>query len=268
MRLNHAIEEKTKSRIRHVAEEMFATHGIGGVTTRALAERAGANMAAVNYHFGGKDNLATEVFRDVAHRSKIRRLDNLDRIEKQARENGVRPDVTTVIEAFVDAYVNEDDPRTGLLLARLALKQRLEPNEWTNAIVREELDPVAERYVAALHEAVPHLSAADVHWRFQFMVGAVLLTLSEDGPDSRLERLSGALCKPADRKTMRRQLVAFVAGAFLSASPGEPQSLIHPVAGGKKRSVTTEESDDARAAQQSLFDLFAEDAHVSLRKGD
>jgi AcrR family transcriptional regulator len=219
MRLNQAIEEKTKTRIRNVAEEMFATHGIGGVTTRALAERAGANMAAVNYHFGGKDNLAIEVFRDVAHRSTVRRLANLDRIEATARERGELPELGAVVESFVDAYVNEDDPRSGLLLARLVLKHRVEPNEWTHDVVRENLDRVAERYVIALHDAAPHLTRAEAHWRYHFMIGAILLTLSDGGPDSRLQRLSQGLCDPSERSVLRHELVAFLTSAFL----GHPQ---------------------------------------------
>jgi AcrR family transcriptional regulator len=215
MRLNQSVEEKTKTRIRNVAEEMFATHGIGGVTTRALAEKAGANMAAVNYHFGGKDNLAIEVFRDVAYRSMKRRLKNLDRIEKTAAESGVRPDLGAVVESFVDAYVNDDDPRTGLLLARLVLKHRVAPNEWTHAIVRENLDRVAERYVIALHDAAPHLTKAEAHWRYHFMIGAILLTLSDGGPDSRLQRLSQGLCDPSERSVLRHELVAFLTSAFL-----------------------------------------------------
>ncbi|GKX34632.1 MAG: hypothetical protein MnENMB40S_22500 [Rhizobiaceae bacterium MnEN-MB40S] len=228
MRLNHTIEKQTKSRIRHVAEEMFATHGIGGVTTRALAEKAGANTAAVNYHFGGKDNLATEVFRDVAHRSTVRRLANLDRIEAEARAKNARPDLRAVIESFVDAYVNEDDPRTGLLLARLVLKHRVEPNEWTRAVVRDELDRVAERYVVALGNAAPQLGPAEVHWRYHFMVGSILMTLSDDGPESRLQRLSGGLCKPADKRVLRSQLVDFLTGAFLIGNQAGPDDDGHP----------------------------------------
>ena len=38
----------TRAAIRDAAEDMYATNGIDGVTTRALAERAKVNMAALD----------------------------------------------------------------------------------------------------------------------------------------------------------------------------------------------------------------------------
>jgi AcrR family transcriptional regulator len=93
MRLNDSPPAKPDARaaIRAVAEGLFAENGINGVTTRALAKRAGVNMAAVNYHYGNKDNLTLEVFRDVCRRTVTRRLGTLDRIEAEARANGTAP---------------------------------------------------------------------------------------------------------------------------------------------------------------------------------
>lgn len=55
----------TRDPLREMAEEMYAELGENGVTTRGLAERTGVNTAAVNYHFGNKDNLMLEIFRNV-----------------------------------------------------------------------------------------------------------------------------------------------------------------------------------------------------------
>jgi AcrR family transcriptional regulator len=37
--------------------DLFGRHGYEAVSTRALAEAAGANVSAIRYHFGGKDGL-------------------------------------------------------------------------------------------------------------------------------------------------------------------------------------------------------------------
>ena len=42
------------------AGEIFADHGFEGASIRAIAEKAGANIAAINYHFGSKKNLYKE----------------------------------------------------------------------------------------------------------------------------------------------------------------------------------------------------------------
>lgn len=215
MRLNREPSRSaTPVTIRKVAEELFAEHGIDGVTTRALAEKAGVNMAAVNYHYGNKDNLTLQVFRDVANRTVQRRLQSLDKIEAKADATQQPPDIAEVVEAFVDAYVNTDSPRTGILLAHLVLQHRVRPTEWTRAIVAEELDGLALRYIGALHRAAPHLSLHQVHWRYHLMVGAILMTLSDEASDGRINRLSGGLCNPEDRAEFRAELVAFLSDAF------------------------------------------------------
>lgn len=218
MRLNNRPRSgDTTTAILNVAEEMFAEHGIDGVTTRALSERAGVNMAAVNYHFGNKDNLTLEVFRDVARRTVERRLASLARIEAEAEAEGRVPYPRDVVEAFVDAYVNEDSPRTGILLAHLVLQHRVRPTEWTRAIVREELDGFAVRYMEVLHRAVPHLSERQLHWRYHLMVGAVMMSLSDQRSDGRMGRLSGGVADPQDFNQFKEELVA-----FLTASLGGP----------------------------------------------
>lgn len=216
MRLNQLDRNRSDTRdaIRAAAEDLYAEHGINGVTTRALAERAGVNMAAVNYHFGNKDSLTLEVFRDVCRRTVIRRLDSLDRLEARAASTGIPLRVDEIIEAFVDAYVNHDDPRSGILLAAFVLKHRVEPNEWTHAIVAEELDELALRYIAALRTAAPHLTPRETHWRYHLMVGAILMTLSDQSTGGRIARLSDNLCHPDDRAEFRREMVAFLSDAF------------------------------------------------------
>jgi AcrR family transcriptional regulator len=223
MRLNHLDRSRSDTRdaIRAAAEELYAEHGINGVTTRALAERASVNMAAVNYHFGNKDNLTLEVFRDVCRRTVIRRLESLDRIEAQAKATGTPARIAEIVEAFVDAYVNEDDPQSGILLAEFVLKHRVEPNEWTRAIVAEELDELALRYIAALNAAAPHLTPREAHWRYHLMVGAILMTLSDEATGGRIARLSDGLCAPENRMEFRREMVAFLSDAF---GRGEPQT--------------------------------------------
>lgn len=216
MRLNESTPPKSATRgaIRAVAEELYAENGIDGVTTRALAERAGVNMAAVNYHFGNKENLTLDVFRDVARRTVQRRLDSLARIDAVAQAENRPPRIGEIVEAFVDAYVNDDTPRTGVLLAHLVLQHRVRPTEWTQQIVREELDDFAVHYMAFMRRAAPHLTEEEVHWRYHLMVGAVMMSLSDQARDGRMARLSEGLVNPENRKEFKEQLVAFLVASL------------------------------------------------------
>jgi len=54
-------EENTRDRILSAAGEIFAEQGFEGATIRAITERAGVNIAAVNYHFRDKAELYARV---------------------------------------------------------------------------------------------------------------------------------------------------------------------------------------------------------------
>jgi len=49
--------EQTKERILAAAEAVFADYGFHRTTVREIVYKAGVNLAAVNYHFGGKEAL-------------------------------------------------------------------------------------------------------------------------------------------------------------------------------------------------------------------
>jgi AcrR family transcriptional regulator len=53
--------EATRSLILDAARDMLREHGYGGTTTRAVAERAGVQLSAVHYHYGGKRGLLVAV---------------------------------------------------------------------------------------------------------------------------------------------------------------------------------------------------------------
>jgi len=60
-------DDATKTRLLEAAGEEFADKGFGGATVRAICARAGANVAAINYHFGDKERLYIEAVIE-AHR--------------------------------------------------------------------------------------------------------------------------------------------------------------------------------------------------------
>src|SRR6202035_5744794 len=55
--------DATRARLIEAAGEVFADHGYQSATVRDICARAGANIAAVNYHFGDKLALYEAVLR-------------------------------------------------------------------------------------------------------------------------------------------------------------------------------------------------------------
>jgi AcrR family transcriptional regulator len=60
----------TRERLLQVAAEEFAAKGFQEATVAEICRLAGANIAAINYHFGGKEALYQETWRQ-AHRAML-----------------------------------------------------------------------------------------------------------------------------------------------------------------------------------------------------
>ena len=66
--------DTTKVKLLEAAGEEFADKGFERATIRGICERAGANIAAVNYHFGDKEQLyARAVIEGIVAACKSRR---------------------------------------------------------------------------------------------------------------------------------------------------------------------------------------------------
>lgn len=55
------IKSDKKNSILQAAEKLFAEHGYEGTSTRQIAKESGANMSMINYYFGSKEGVFTEI---------------------------------------------------------------------------------------------------------------------------------------------------------------------------------------------------------------
>src|SRR5690348_18349287 len=90
--------DQTRSAILVAAERLYADRGFGDVTLRDIVAEANVNLAAVNYHFGSKDELIAELFvtRTLAlNRDRLRQL-------KVAEDSGSgRAEIADILRALV-----------------------------------------------------------------------------------------------------------------------------------------------------------------------
>ena len=88
----------TKERILGAAETLFAQHGFAGTSLRQVTSRADVNLAAVNYHFGSKENLINEVFRRRMDEMSQARLTALEAAKSRAESERLQ----AVLAAFIE----------------------------------------------------------------------------------------------------------------------------------------------------------------------
>ncbi len=204
------IGSEVSDRILETAESLFARKGFG-VSLREITAAADVNVAAVNYYFGSKTKLTEAVFDRLSLRVNSERLAALEALIASAKDGGGKPDVRDIIKIFVKPYLYP--PEKGQLLARLILQHRIERSALTSTIIQRHFDPMASKFIEALSFATQAPRPESFYWRYVFMVGAIVLTVTDVGPGSRLERLSNGSVD-AGVEAMEREVVDFLVGGM------------------------------------------------------
>ncbi len=121
----------TRQRLLDAAGEVFAECGFRDATTQAICRRADANIAAVHYHFGDKEQLYRAVIQYAERCAAESRPANLGvdaPAEKRLRAH---------IESFLVRLFDEGQPAWfGKLMAR----EMSEPTPGLDVIVQEKID--------------------------------------------------------------------------------------------------------------------------------
>ena len=138
-------DEKTRQRLLDAAGEVFAELGFRNATVREICRRAGANVAAVNYHFGDKEHLYLAVMRYAHGQSFAKYPSNLD------LPPGASPQAR--VRSFVKAFLLRVlDIGKSSWAGRLMSKELAEPTAALDFIVSEQIRPNFLFLSAALRE--------------------------------------------------------------------------------------------------------------------
>ncbi|MGH8041016.1 MAG: TetR/AcrR family transcriptional regulator [Rudaea sp.] len=167
----------TKQRILDSAESLFARHGFAGASLRQVTAAAKVNLAAVNYHFGSKENLVNEVFR--------RRLDVLNEERLAALAEAMqRPNcrLEDVLAAFVRpalalSAANED----GAGFVRVLARAYAEHNENLRKFLHDNYGHVLKQFAVAFSAVLPHLDKQELYWRLDIVSGALTYAMADFG---------------------------------------------------------------------------------------
>ncbi|MEV0278734.1 TetR family transcriptional regulator [Streptomyces sp. NPDC050610] len=201
----------TRTKILDAAEVLFAEHGYRGTSVRAITDLAGANLAAVGYHFGSKAELLAAVARRVIEPITAAQCAGLDGLLARTPD----PPVAELVEAFAGPLFdempagNESGARTSRLIVTILSDPAEEARSWTGP----DEDTVRERYLAAFAHALPGLAPRELEFRMR----GILAVTAVDRVDV-YNRPSPASPTEMAGEEARRWAITFLTAA-MSAPP-------------------------------------------------
>ncbi len=199
----------TKERILVAAEDLFAQYGFAGTSLRQVTHHAEVNVAAVNYHFGSKENLVAEVFR--------RRLDELSAKRLSALHAALSDHpgkLEPILAAFIEpALALTLDRQGGSAFVRVLARAYAEKNERLRKFVADNYGHVMREFAKAIADCLPDLGKQDLHWRLDFVAGALTYAMADFGL---IRRHAGSSEKAHCQKTAAA-LIRFAAAGLEAA---------------------------------------------------
>jgi AcrR family transcriptional regulator len=147
--------DATKARLLEAAGEEFAAHGFDGATVRRICDRAKANVAAVNYHFGDKEQLYIQTVME-AHRCAVEPTPE-GLLALGSPEEGLRRFIRHFLASVL---AMESQPSWH---QQLMLRELLRPSAACETLVREAIRPKFELLMKLMKGMAPEADEQRLH---------------------------------------------------------------------------------------------------------
>jgi AcrR family transcriptional regulator len=198
---------ETRGRILSSAEKLFVDNGFDGTSLRAITADADVNLAAVNYHFGSKEQLLEEVVRRRIAPVNAERIQRLDGLEREHGLYGIS------LEQYLDAFIRPametlhgtDRHHTVRLLGMLF------DAPLPTSFFQETFADVLARF-GRMASILPGLPREEFAWRFHFMIGSMFHSAAH-----RITERDPRLVEQ-DNDSLTDMLVAWAAAGFRASA--------------------------------------------------
>jgi AcrR family transcriptional regulator len=200
----------TKDKLMDAAEKLFARRGFHAVSLRDITSDADVKLALVNYHFGTKKKLLAEVIERRGHVLNDERRRRL--IEERLKAAPQAPSTEAVVGAFLNPILDRlahAGPGWHSYFSLLAYVNN--SPEWGRTLMGKTFNAVVREFIQAVMDSLPGSAPEDIYWGYNFLTGALTLSLAETG---RLDMLSNGLCRSDDVAALRARLGPYVAGGL------------------------------------------------------
>src|SRR6202790_4494610 len=195
--------DRTRASILDAAERLYADRGFADVTLRDIVAAADVNLAAVNYHFGSKDELIAELF---VSRSLATNRERLNELKAAEAAGGGRADIPSILRGLVGpplrGCLGPDSERSAA--ARFMIRASIESVPPIRRIKNREIDHL-RKFAAAMRRSLPDRSEVDLYWGLHFALAMAHQTIRDS---ERLTKLSEGSCDLNDVAGIIERVVA------------------------------------------------------------
>ncbi len=134
---------RTRSRLLAAAGAVFAEKGFHDATTAEICRMAGANIAAVHYHFRSKDNLYKEAWRHAFDCSIMVHPPDGGVSSSAPAEQRLKGQVLAIVRRLMDPESIEFD---------IVHKEMAYPTGLLAEVMRRSIDPMHRRFTSTVRE--------------------------------------------------------------------------------------------------------------------
>ncbi len=219
--------DETRSKLLEAAGNEFSEKGFERATVRAICDRAGVNVAAVNYHFGDKERLYEEVVILAHHEQPDKSFDS-DRADPlEALRNYVSYFIQRVVMRHEKPWHQE-----------VMMREMAWPTKASDTLVREEFRPNFEALMAILGRLCPEADERRIHAIGLSVVGQCLHYKLCGAVSERI--IGPEAFKKLDANYLTDHITRFTLAAL---GHGEPFATTKPVNASHDPSHETERGD-------------------------
>ncbi len=189
----------TKIRILSAVESLFVESGYEGMSLRQISSRAGVNLAAVHYHFGGKEALIQTLLALRLDRMHSERIKLLERFEANFPGDQMTcehvlgamfiPALRMTIPALRMRSPGEDEQDEMFL--RFLGRAYTDPSPVVRDFLAEHYTPISSRIFEAFLRTLPHLTREELGCRLHFAMGALASVLAGNDTQRLIKEFSG-----------------------------------------------------------------------------
>lgn len=198
----------TKTQILDVTERLIAEKGFAGTTLRNIASKADANLAAVHYHFGSKEELLRAVIRRIAQPVVARQLEMLNQLQQKTAAPSVEYLLTAFLTPPFEIIIGGESARR---IARIQFmgRCRTEP-EPVQSLAGEEFSTSKESFLDGFQRVLPDQSRSQLDWKLDLVIAVLINVQVQAGrPNSLLQSN-----RPQDIQNTISNLVVFLAAGM------------------------------------------------------